>query len=173
MKLRVLLASLMLATTISAKAIPLTYDVTFAGGFGSGAFAYDAEIPSLFDLTISFAALPSGPLNLRLISANSAASFLFEILTGEDVDEAQCSEEGEACRFSTSDIDFGFEASFSRSGAITEFALLDPQGEQVFSGGFVARQRRVDVAEPGALALVGLGLLVFGLGVRRRKDLQP
>jgi PEP-CTERM motif len=161
MKLRATLAALILAMPFTAQAIPLTYDVTLEGGFGSGSFAYDAEVPSLFDFNISFATFTSNPLSLRLISeSGSAASFFFEILTGEDVDEARCSDDG-ACSFGTLDLIFGIDATFGRAGDLTNATFLDQNGEQLFSGGFSARQRLAEVTEPAALALFGLGLLAL------------
>lgn len=53
-------------------------------------------------------------------------------------------------------------------GAVNDFAYSGYNGEQGFQQTFANRLIPLDVAEPGSLALLGLGLVGLGFGRRRR-----
>jgi hypothetical protein len=167
MKLRELVASLLLAFSFTAQAIPITYDFELVGGFGAGSFVYDADTPTLSDFNISLDEFFFGALDLSVLpESDEFSNLLFEILTGENAHPASCTDPDGACVFNTFDLEFLFQLGFERTGDEARLAFFDLNTGDVFISDFTAQRRAVAVAEPAALYLVGLGLLALGLIVR-------
>ncbi|NJO34865.1 MAG: PEP-CTERM sorting domain-containing protein [Rhodospirillales bacterium] len=147
------------------------YDGSRLGGVGSGAFTFDAEAGQLSNFTFRFGevtgALPDQDLSFPILGG-SAASFIFEILSGADAHPEGCGSSvncganliaiGELVRFvmfnRTVDAPL---ASYEFRDAITRTA--------VFAGLLTVQQ----VPEPAGLALLGLGVLGVTLMRRHRQ----
>jgi hypothetical protein len=158
----------------NAHAIPMNFSVFYdgsrLGGTGSGAFTFDDEASQLTNFTFRFGdvtgSLPNQDLSFP-ISGGSAASFIFEILSGQDAHPEGCGITvncgtnleaiGGLVRFVMFNRLVGAPlASYEFRDAVTRMA--------VFAGNLTVQQ----VPEPGSLALIGLGVLSVALARRKR-----
>jgi hypothetical protein len=168
---------LALLCAVNAHAIPMNFSVFYdgsqLGGTGSGAFTFDDEAGQLTNFTFQFGdvtgALPNQDLSFPIFGG-SAASFIFEILSGQDAHPEGCGitstcgvnleAVGGLLRFVMFNRLVGAPlASYEFRDAITKTA--------VFAGMLTVQQ----IPEPASLALIGLGVLGVAL-VRRRRQLQ-
>lgn len=158
----------------NAHAIPMNFSVFYdgsrVGGTGNGSFTFDDEAGQLTNFTFRFGdvtgSLPNQDLSFPIFGG-SAASFIFEILSGQDAHPEGCGITsncgtnliaiGELVRFVMFNRLVGAPlASYEFRDAVTKMA--------VFAGNLTVQQ----VPEPGSLALIGLGVLGIALARRRR-----
>jgi hypothetical protein len=166
---------LALLGAVNAHAIPMNFSVSYdgskLGGAGSGSFTFDDEANQLTNFTFRFGevtgALPNQNLSFPIFGG-SAASFIFEILSGQDAHPEECGTtidcgvnlEAIGVRFVMFNRLVGAPlASYEFRDAVTRMAL--------FAGNLSVQQ----VPEPASLALIGLGVL--GVALARRKRWLP
>lgn len=163
---------------INANAVPILYEITFeatdlspAGGTGS--FFWDDSTQLIDTFIWNFDGLTGGYDTTTFdwsetVFAGTASTYLFEILTGQDVDPSSCPN----CGFGRAA--FGQPAGrmdFRRLSSGVEYQFFLPDLQTRSSTGLfsvqIASNQPTAAPEPATLLLLGLGLA--GLGVARRK----
>ena len=168
-----------LLSPMAAHAVPIEYQIDFgpAGPLtgGTGGFTWDDDTQLVSNLTWDFGSGLTGGANPNWAEdfgsgLGTLSQFFFEIMTRIDVSPISCTAVGTGCVQGFS----SFEGLYGWPGSQMSF-LLDSNNDQTYfisdpdygsiQGTFSTRL--VSVAEPGTLALLGLGL--FGIGVARRR----
>lgn len=168
-----------LLSPLAANAVPIDYAIDFgaAGPLtgGTGGFTWDDDTQLVSNLTWDFGSGLTGGANPDWAEdfgsgLGTLSQFFFEIMTAIDVSPVNCSGIGTGCNavFTSSEGLYGWpgqQITFGIGGDNSQtYTIIDPD-YGIFDGSFTTRL--VSVAEPGTLALLGLGL--FGIGVTRRR----